>query len=130
MVTWKAVGCAIVASFVIGILSGLGLPFTDATLPTIGAGLSGLLAGAVAGYVNRGGIGSDAVHGLVGTTIGGLLVAVLLLLLGTIAAGVVDFGVGVAVLLVVVATGVPGAIGGALGGMVGGRRDTAGRPAA
>lgn len=130
MVNWKAVAYAVVASFVIGLISGLGLPFTNATLPVIGFGLSGLLAGAVAGYVNHGGMGSDALHGLLGTTIGGLVVGVILTLLGTFAGGVIGLGVGLAFIMVVLASGIPGAVGGAIGGLLTGREDAAGRPAA
>lgn len=130
MINWKAIGFAIVTSFTIGLISGLGLPFTNATLPTVGAGLSGLVAGGVAGYVNRGGVASDAFHGLLGTSIGGLLVALILLILGTIAGGLAGFGVGIAFVLLVIVTGVPGAVGGALGGLLSSPSDARGRPAA
>lgn len=130
MVNWRAVAYGIITSFVIGIISGLGLPFTDATLPVIGAGLSGLIAGGVAGYYTHGGIGSGALHGLLATTIGGLLVALVLLVLGTLALGIGGFGLAVAFLLLVIASGVPGAVGGALGGMFGAREEPTGRPVA
>lgn len=130
MVNWRAVAYGIVAAFVIGLISGLGLPFTDATLPVIGAGLTGLVAGGVAGYYARSGMGGGAIHGLLATAIGGLVVGVLLVILGTLAAGLGGFGLGVAFLVLVVATGIPGAVGGAVGGMVGGEPETIGRPAA
>lgn len=131
MVNWMAVLYGIIAAFVIGLISGLGLPFTDATLPVIGSGVTGLVAGAVAGYYARAGMASGALHGLLATTIGGILVGLVLLVLGTLAAGLGGFGVGVALLLLIVASGIPGAIGGAIGGMVkSDREDVAGRPAA
>jgi hypothetical protein len=118
MVNWKAVLYGIVASFVIGLISGLGLPFTNATLPVIGQGLTGLLAGAVAGYVAYSGVGQGALHGLLATTIGGLLVGLVLLVFGTLAAGLFGFSAGVGFLILVVAGGIPGAIGGAIGGLL------------
>ncbi|MFB6171046.1 MAG: DUF5518 domain-containing protein [Haloarculaceae archaeon] len=138
MVNWKAVAAAIVTSFVLGLLGGLALPFTGATVPVVGAGLSGLVAGAVAGYVNRNGFWSGAVHGFLGTTIGGLVLGALLLVVATLGGGaflgvggaVFGFGAGVLSLVVVVATGVPGALGGALGGMLVSRQEPMGRPAA
>lgn len=129
MVKWMAVLYGIVASFVIGLVSGLGLPFTDATLPTIGAGLTGLVAGAVAGYFTREGTGSGALHGFLATTIGGLVVGLVLLVLGTLATGLFGFGVAITFLILVVVTGIPGAIGGAIGGMVAPEEAPSGRPA-
>ncbi|MFC6733979.1 MULTISPECIES: DUF5518 domain-containing protein [unclassified Haladaptatus] len=125
-----AVLYGIIASIVIGLISGLGLPFTDATLPTIGAGLSGLLAGGVAGYYASEGVGSGALHGLLATTIGGLIAALFLLVIGTLAAGIFGFGAGIALLILVIATGIPGAVGGALGGMLRPKEQRMGRPAA
>jgi hypothetical protein len=130
MVNWMAVLYGIVAAFVIGLVSGLGLPFTDATLPVIGAGLTGLIAGGVAGYFAREGLGSGALHGFLATSIGGLLVALVLILLGTIAAGIFGFSAGVAFLLLVAAHGIPGAIGGAIGGAMAPKEAAAGQPAA
>lgn len=134
MVKWMAVLYGIVAAFVIGLVSGLGLPFTDATLPTVGAGLTGLVAGAVAGYFAREGTGSGALHGFLATTIGGLIVSLVLVLLGTITAGTFGLGVALVVLTLIVVSGIPGAIGGALGGMYAANRrpeeEEEGRPVA
>lgn len=130
MVKWMAVLYGIVASFLIGILGGLGLPFTDATLPVLGAGVTGLIAGAVAGYYATEGMWSGALHGFLATTIGGLVVALLLLLAGTIVAGLFGFSAGVFALLWVAATGIPGAVGGALGGIVAPEESRTARPAA
>ncbi|MFC7131629.1 MULTISPECIES: DUF5518 domain-containing protein [Salinibaculum] len=128
MVNWMAVLYGIVASFVIGLISGLGLPFTDATLPVIGAGTTGLIAGGVAGYYAREGAGGGAIHGLLATTIGGIVVGLFLLLIGTIGAGIFGFSVGVFYLLFVIAYGLPGAIGGAVGGLLGPKESTVGQP--
>ncbi|MDS0294595.1 DUF5518 domain-containing protein [Halogeometricum luteum] len=115
---YRAILYGLAASIVIGLLSGLGLPYTDASLPIIGAGLSGLLAGGIAGYVNRGTMGSDALHGGIATVVGGIIVATFLLVFGTLVAGVFGLAAGVAAFLVVAVTAVPGALGGALGGML------------
>jgi len=130
MVNWKAVVYGIVAAFALGILSGVGLPFTDATLPVVGAGVTGLIAGGVAGYVARGGLGSGALHGFLATTIGGLLVGAVLLVVGTLAAGIFGFGAAVLFLTLVVAHGVPGAVGGAIGGIVAPKERRASQPVA
>lgn len=132
MVNWKAVLYGIVAAFVIGLISGIGLPFTNASLPVIGQGLTGLLAGAVAGYVAYSGTGQGALHGFLATTIGGLLVALVLLVVGTLAAGLFGFSAAVALFIFVAAGGIPGAIGGAIGGMMHKRpeEDVSGQPAA
>ncbi|MFB6139680.1 MAG: DUF5518 domain-containing protein [Halosimplex sp.] len=130
MVKWMAVLYGIVASLVIGFISGLGLPFTDATVPVIGAGLTGLIAGGIAGYAAREGLGSGAVHGFLATTIGAIIVTLVLLLIGTLVAGIFGFSVGVVALIWVAATGIPGAIGGAVGGAVAPEPGATGRPAA
>ena len=130
MVHWRAVLYGIVTAFVLGLLSGLGLPFTDATLPVLGAGVTGLVAGGVAGYVARAGLASGALHGFLATAIGGVLVALVLIALGTLVAGILGFSAGVAFLLWVAANGVPGAVGGAIGGAVAPEERTAGQPVA
>lgn len=119
MVNWIAVLYGVVTGTVIGLASGLGLPFTEATVPVIGQGITGLIAGGVAGYAAHGGLASGALHGVLATTIGGLVVAVVLLVLGTLTLGVLGFGVALTFLVVVLANGVPGAVGGAVGGIVG-----------
>jgi len=130
MVKWMAVLYGIVASLVIGLLSGLGLPFTNATLPVIGAGLTGLVAGGVAGYAAREGLGGGAIHGFLATTIGAIVVTLVLLFLGALAAGIFGFSAGVVALVWVAATGIPGAVGGAVGGAVAPEPGATGRPAA
>lgn len=128
MVKWMAVLYGIIASIIIGLISGLGLPFTSATLPVIGAGVSGLIAGGVAGYFAHESLGSGALHGLLATTIGALIVAGFLLVVGTLAAGLIGFSAGIAVLLLVVSTGIPGAVGGAIGAVLAPDDVAAGQP--
>lgn len=128
---WRAILYGFLASIAIGLVSGLGLPFTDATLPVIGAGLAGLIAGAVAGYVNNWTLGSDALHGGVATVVGALVVVAVLTFVGTLAAGVFGLGLGLALLVMVAVTAIPGAVGGAIGGYLhGGRGDDTTRTAA
>ncbi|MFC6976654.1 DUF5518 domain-containing protein [Halomicroarcula sp. GCM10025709] len=128
MVNWIAVLYGIVTAFAIGLASGLGLPFTSITLPIVGAGVTGLVAGGVAGYFAREGLGSGIVHGFLATSIGGLLVGLVLLLTGTIVAGVIGFSAGVVFLTLVAAHGIPGAVGGAIGGILGRGSATTGQP--
>ncbi|MDS0299328.1 hypothetical protein NDI76_11305 [Halogeometricum sp. S1BR25-6] len=99
----------------VGLLGGPGLPYAEADLPMLGAGLSGLLAGGVAGYVNAGTMGRDAAYGVAAAAAGSLLLGGVLLALGD---ATTAFGLtaGLATLLFVVVTVVPGALGGALGG--------------
>jgi hypothetical protein len=119
MVNWLAVLYGVVTGVVIGLASGLGLPFTEATVPVIGQGATGLIAGGVAGYAAHEGLASGALHGLLATAIGGLVVAAVLLVLGTLTLGLLGFGVALTFLVVVLANGIPGAVGGAVGGLVG-----------
>lgn len=130
MVNWIAVLYGIVAALVIGLISGLGLPFTDATLPVVGAGLTGLIAGGVAGYFAKEGLASGALHGFLATTLGALIVGTLLVIIGTIAAGLIGLSVAVFFLVWVIATGVPGAVGGAIGGALAPEMEPAEQPMA
>ncbi|MFC7068584.1 DUF5518 domain-containing protein [Halobaculum lipolyticum] len=131
MVNWRAVLAGFVASIVIGLVSGLGLPFTDVSLPVIGAGLAGVLAGGVAGYLNNRSLVSDAFHGALATTLGAVVVTVILTVLGTLVTGFLGLGIGLAALAFIVFTAVPGIVGGAVGGLLhGGDEVETGRPAA
>ncbi|WP_435073123.1 DUF5518 domain-containing protein [Halorubrum sp. HHNYT27] len=130
MVKWMAVLYGMIASFVIGIVSGLGLPFTDATLPVVGFGVSGLIAGGVAGYVADEGLSGGALHGLLATTLGGIVVAIAVIALGALSAGLAGLGVGAAFLVVILASGIPGAVGGAIAGMMHPEEEVRGRPTA
>jgi len=130
MVNWIAVLYGMIASFVLGLLSGIGLPFTDATLPVIGYGLSGLIAGGVAGYYAAEGLSGGALHGLLATTIGGIIVASVLTVFGALAAGLAGLGVGLAFFVIVLASGIPGAIGGATGGLLRPKSERIGQPTA
>ena len=128
MVNWKAVLYGIITTFVLGLVSGFGLPSTDITLPVIGAGVTGLIAGRVAGYFAREGLRSGILHGFLATTIAGSCVALILLFTGTILAGVIGLSAGVVFLTLVLAQGIPGAIGGAIGGILGPAETAAGQP--
>lgn len=130
MVYWRAVLYGFVTGVIIGLVNGLGLPFTDATLPVIGTGLAGLIAGGVAGYMNNRGIVSDAIHGALATTLGAVIVTVILTVLGTLVTGFFGLSLGLAALFLIIATAVPGLVGGVLGGFAnGGKRSKTGRPA-
>jgi hypothetical protein len=115
-INWRAVLYGLATSIVIGLLSGLTIPFTDVTLPFLGAGLSGLIAGGVAGYVNNRAWTSDATVGALATVIGALVVGVLLTFFGTLVAGIFGLGAGLALIAWILVTGIPGAIGGIVGG--------------
>jgi hypothetical protein len=130
-INWRAVLYGLLTSIVLGILSGLAVPYTDLSLPVLGAGLTGLIAGAVAGYYNNRSTMSDATHGALATVIGALVIAVVLTLVGTLLAGIFGLGLGLGLLVLVVVAGIPGAVGGWLGGYLHrGREDRVGRPAA
>ncbi|MFC7099020.1 DUF5518 domain-containing protein [Halobaculum marinum] len=131
MVNWRAVLAGFVASIIIGLVSGLGLPFTNASLPVVGAGLAGLIAGGVAGYMNNRSLLSDAFHGALATTLGAVIVTLILTLLGTLVTGFLGLGLGLAALAFIVFTAVPGIVGGAVGGLLHGNEEVEmGRPAA
>ncbi|WP_277556094.1 DUF5518 domain-containing protein [Halobaculum limi] len=131
MVNWRAVLGGFLASILIGLISGLGLPFTSATLPVIGAGLAGLIAGGVAGYMNNRSLVSDAFHGALGSTFGAVVVTLILTVLGTLVTGFLGLSIGLAALALIVFTAVPGIVGGAVGGLLHGDTDVEmGRPAA
>lgn len=131
MVNTRAILYGFLTSVIIGILSGVGLPFTDAALPTIGAGLSGLLAGGVAGYVNNRGSISNALHGVVATSLGAVLVVLILAVLGTLATGFLGLGVLLTGTVLILVTAIPGLIGGIVGGILNSGKDTKrARPAA
>ncbi|MFC4358608.1 DUF5518 domain-containing protein [Halobium salinum] len=128
---WRAVIYGFVATLVVGFLSGTGLPFTDATLPTVGAGLTGIVGGLVAGYVAARGVGGGALHGIVATTLGAIVVGLVLVLLGTLASGFLGLVGLLGLLVYVLVAGIPGAVGGALGGLLARRTDVdRARPAA
>jgi|AntRauMinimDraft_4_1070384.scaffolds.fasta_scaffold00135_6 hypothetical protein len=128
MVQWSAVLWGIVTAFALGLLGGLGLPFTDFSFPIIGAGVTGLVAGGVSGYLAHEGLWSGAIHGFLATSIGGLLVGMVLLFTGTLVAGIFGFSAAVIYLVFVVAQSLPGVIGGAIGGVLSPEETTTGQP--
>lgn len=130
-INWRAVLYGFITQAVIGVLSGVALPFTDLSLPVVGAGLAGLIAGGVAGYYNNRSTTSDATHGALATVIGALVVGIILTVLGTLVAGIFGLGAGLGLLVLIFVAGIPGAVGGVVGGYLHrGREDTAGRPTA
>ncbi|WP_416840728.1 DUF5518 domain-containing protein [Haloferax sp. DFSO52] len=130
-INWRAVLYGFGTSLVLGILSGIAIPFTDLSLPIVGAGLTGLIAGGVAGYYNNRSVMSDATHGALGVVIGALIVGLLVTLITTLVAGIFGLGLGLGLLVLILVAGIPGAVGGVIGGYLHqGREETMGRPAA
>ena len=126
----RAVLFGVITAIVVGLISGMSVPFTDNTLPAVGFGLTGLIAGLVAGYVAGGTVGNGALNGGVATSLGTILVVVVLGLIGTALAGVFGLGVLVVGAVFVLIAAIPGAVGGAIGAWAKGERVTspAGRP--
>lgn len=112
---WRAIGFGFLTALVLGLISGVAVPFTNATLPVLGSGLVGVIAGAVAGYSDSRTMGSGAVHGGIATTIGAIVVAVVATILGTLFGGVLGVGIGLASIAYIVVVAIPGAFGGAVG---------------
>ncbi|ELZ35090.1 hypothetical protein C474_00420 [Halogeometricum pallidum JCM 14848] len=112
---YRALLSGLFVGVAVGLMGGPGLPYAESDFPMLGAGLSGLLAGGVAGYVNAGTVGRDAAHGVVAAVAGSALLGAVLLALGAVTP---TFGLtaGLATLLFVTVTVVPGTLGGALGG--------------
>lgn len=121
---WRAITYGFLATLVVGLVSGTGLPFTDATLPTVGAGLTGVIGGIVAGYAARRGAVDGALYGAVATTLGAIVVGLVLVALGTLAAGFLGLLGLVALAAYVVVAAVPGAIGGVVGGLLADRSES------
>ncbi len=113
---WRAIGVGIVVSIIIGLLSGMNIPFTNASLPYLGAGLTGIIAGIAAGYVDARGLSSGALQGGVATAIGAIVVGIVLTVIGTLAAGVVGLSLAGVFLVLIIVNAIPGIIGGAIGG--------------
>lgn len=128
----KAIVYGIIATIVVGLLSGATVPFTDMALPIVGAGLTGIIGGLVAGYVSGIKLDDGALNGGVATAAGAIVALVILTLTGLLAAGLIPtmglFAFGV---VYVVVAAIPGAVGGALGSWLKGRsaRRSAARPA-
>lgn len=128
----RAIVYGIVATIIVGLLSGAVVPFTDMTLPIVGAGLTGIIGGLVAGYTSGTKLDDGALNGGVATAAGAIVALVALTVAGLLAAGLIPtmglFAFGV---VYVIVAAIPGAVGGALGSWLKGRSDerTAARPA-
>lgn len=128
----RAIAYGFVATLIIGLLSGLTVPFTNVTLPTVGYILTGIIGGLVAGYMVTTGTTDGAVNGFLGTTLGAIFVAIGLVLFNVLFTGLF-FGLTVfsASVVIIALAGIPGALGGAVGSMMKTRSvERAGRPAA
>ncbi|RDZ63425.1 hypothetical protein C5B90_09765 [Haloferax sp. Atlit-12N] len=115
----RAIAYGFIATVVVGFLGGLTVPFTNVTLPTVGYILTGIIGGLVAGYLVTTGMADGALNGLVGTTLGAIIVAIGLVVMNVLFAGVF-FGLTVfaAAVVIIALAGIPGALGGALGSML------------
>ncbi|EFW93632.1 hypothetical protein ZOD2009_00775 [Haladaptatus paucihalophilus DX253] len=127
----KAIAYGIVATIIVGLLSGAGIPFTDMTLPVVGAGLTGIIGGLVAGYVSGTKLDDGALNGGVATAAGAIVALVILTIGGLLAGPVPAMGLFAFGVLFVVVAAIPGIVGGALGSWLNGRseRRAAARPA-
>lgn len=92
-VNWRAVGYGFLATVILGVLSGAAIPYTDFTMPTVSYGLTGLIGGAIAGYMTIGAAGDGALNGILATIIGGLVVLGVLSVIGTLVAGLLGLDV-------------------------------------
>jgi hypothetical protein len=127
----KAIVYGIIATIVVGLLSGAGVPFTDMTLPVVGAGLTGIIGGLVAGYVSGTKLDDGALNGGVATAAGAIVAFVILTVAGLMAGPIPAMGLFAFGVLFVIVAAIPGAVGGALGSWLKGRsaRRSAARPA-
>lgn len=121
---WRAIGYGFLATVILGVLSGATLPYTDFTMPTVSYGLTGLIGGAIAGYVTMGTAGDGALNGFLATIIGGLVVLAVLAVIGTLVAGLLGLGIVLFAVFLLALAGIPGAVGGYLGAWYRGRRST------
>jgi hypothetical protein len=117
-INWRAVGIGFAITIIIGLLSGFTIPTTDFTLPSLSWAITGLIGGASAGYIVGNGLTRGAVHGILGTTIGALVVIVILGVLGTLLLGLVGLSLFLVPLLLLGLYAIPGAIGGAIGALL------------
>nr|WP_255767478.1 DUF5518 domain-containing protein [Haladaptatus halobius] len=96
-------------------LSGAALPFTDMTLPIVGAGLTDIIGGIIAGYVAGSRLDDGALNGGIAIAVGAIVALVILILAGLMAGPIPAIGLfGYGVLFVMVAA-IPGIIGGVIG---------------
>ncbi|NHN40415.1 DUF5518 domain-containing protein [Halorubellus sp. JP-L1] len=120
-IDWMAVLAGIVTTIVVGAVGGAALPFTDASLPVVGAGFSGVVGGAVAGYLTGADYGNGALNGGLSTALGAILTVALLALVGLFVNPLASVGIVVFGLFFVAAAAIPGAMGGLVGAWVQGR---------
>lgn len=117
----RAVLYGFLATVVVGVLGGAGIPFTDATLPIVGSGLTGVIGGAVAGYTGGPDLGDGALNGGVATILGAIVAVLVLAVAGIFVnplagASVLLFG-----LLYLTVAAIPGIVGGLVGAWLNGR---------
>ncbi|WP_410766949.1 DUF5518 domain-containing protein [Haloferax sp. DFSO60] len=115
----RAIAYGFGATILLGIISGLTIPFTNLTLPVLGYALVGVLGGLVAGYMVATGMADGAINGLVATMLGAIIVAIGLVVFNVLFTGVFFGLTTLAASIVVIAlAGIPGVVGGALGSML------------
>lgn len=115
---WRAIGVAFVVTIILGLLSGLTIPYTEMALPALSHGIIGLVGGLVAGYMVGGPTTRGAIHGAIGTSVGAIVFALLLTLTGIVTLGLVGMGLAGFVVLALIVVMIPGAIGGGLGSLL------------
>ena len=123
-VDWRAVGYGFITAVVLGLLSGVAIPYTNLSLPILSSTIIGLLGGLVAGYVGLNGMRVGALNGALATAVGSIVGVVILTVLGLFVSGVVGLGILALGVVVVLSHMIPGAIGGAAGAWLSGRRAT------
>lgn len=115
----RAIAYGFGTTLLLGILSGLTIPFTNVTLPVIGYLLVGVIGGLVAGYMVTTGMADGAINGLVATMLGAIIVAIGLVIFNVLFTGVFFGLTTLAASIVVIAlAGIPGVVGGALGSVI------------
>ena len=122
-VSGRAIAYGFSTAFILGSVAAVLFPFATVMTPLLMYGLIGGIAGLVAGFYAPEGTGSAVLNGGLSTTIGGVVVGAMLVLLGLLFEGLVaSFGIAVVGLIVVATYAIPGAVGGAIGGWYNGRR--------
>lgn len=132
-INWRAVLYGFLVTIALGLLSGVGIPYTNASLPVLGWGLTGLVGGLVGGYVAGGTLGNGAVNGGLASVLGAFIALVVLSVLGVLFGGLLGIGIFTVGLLFLVSAAIPGGVGGAIGSWAKGRAERSaemGRPAA
>ena len=127
----RAIIYGIVATIIVGLLSGAVVPFTNMALPVTGALVTGIIGGLVAGYVSGTKLNDGALNGGVASAAGAIVALIVLTVAGLMAGPVPAMGLFAFGVLFVIVAAIPGAVGGALGSWLQGRsaKRRAGRPA-